>query len=68
MTHMGEAAIFLAVSFSGYLIYQTLKTIAEHLWQIRLLCAGIDARYKMESDTRAWRSLAARETREASGE
>jgi hypothetical protein len=67
MSELAGAAIFVAVSVSGIFICQILRTIADHLLQIRQLCAGIDARYKMESEGRAHRRLMAREKREASG-
>ena len=53
MTGMGDGAIFLAVSLSGFFIYQILKQISSHLWELRLLCAGINEHLRMQADSAA---------------
>ena len=61
---LAEWAIFLAIAGSGFFIYQILKEIAQQLAQIRLACAGIDARGRFAAQDRAREQLAAREKRE----
>ncbi len=57
---MAEWAIFAAIGASGFFIYRVLKEIAEHLLQIRLLCADHFARAKLASDTAALAAANAR--------
>jgi hypothetical protein len=61
---LAEWAIFLAIVGCGFSIYHILKEIAQQLAQIRLSCAGIDARGRFAAEDRARERLAAREKRE----